>query len=144
MHAVEFGRWSLRGRWSRLVCVALVMLFGVSLCAASGNPPTISVEPASQTVVAGNPATFSVTASGDGALSYQWQYYSSSAGWVPFGAGTGTTSAVMTTNPAPAAANGMQFRVVVTNTLNGTTTTATSSTATLNVNSHLMVIVSRN
>jgi len=108
------------------------------------SPPTITVQPASQTVVAGNPATFSVTASGDGALSYQWQYLSSSAGWVAFGAGTGTASAVMTTNPAPAAANGMQLRVVVTNTLNGTTTTATSSTATLNVNSHLMVIVSRN
>src|SRR5204863_6741702 len=35
--------------------------------------PAITAPPASQTVVAGRPLMFSVTASGAGTLSYQWQ-----------------------------------------------------------------------
>lgn len=37
-------------------------------------PPTITVQPQSRTNVAGTPATFSVSASGSGLLSYQWQF----------------------------------------------------------------------
>jgi hypothetical protein len=36
-------------------------------------PPVITVQPQGLTVVAGNPATFTVTASGSGTLSYQWR-----------------------------------------------------------------------
>ena len=38
-----------------------------------GGAPTITAQPASQTVTAGQTATFSVTASGTAPLSYQWQ-----------------------------------------------------------------------
>ncbi len=40
--------------------------------ASSGSAPTITTQPASQSVVLGNSATFSVVASGTGNLSYQW------------------------------------------------------------------------
>ena len=39
---------------------------------SSGTAPTISMQPANQTVLVGNTATFSVTASGTAPLSYQW------------------------------------------------------------------------
>jgi len=38
------------------------------------NPPAITSQPASQTVIAGQGATFTVTASGTAPLSYQWRY----------------------------------------------------------------------
>jgi hypothetical protein len=38
----------------------------------AGVPPTIDVQPVSQTVAAGTDASFTVTASGTGPLSYQW------------------------------------------------------------------------
>jgi hypothetical protein len=39
---------------------------------ATGAVPVITVQPVSRSVVIGNPAPFSVTATGDGTLSYQW------------------------------------------------------------------------
>jgi hypothetical protein len=89
----------------------------------------ITTQPASQTVAAGSTATFSVTATGTGTLSYVWQYLSGSA-WKPFGAGTGQTSATMTTVATTPVFNGLQFRVVVTD---GYGISAISNTATLTV-----------
>ena len=41
---------------------------------AVGVAPSITAQPASQTVLAGSTATFSVTAAGTAPLSYQWQF----------------------------------------------------------------------
>jgi hypothetical protein len=53
-----------------------VAMLAVAGCKSStaGNPgaPTISTQPTNQTVTVGQTATFSVTASGDGTLTYQW------------------------------------------------------------------------
>jgi len=84
----------------------------------------------------GAKATFSVTATGNLPLTYQWQFLSG-ATWVNFGSGTGTTSATMTTNNATAGANGLQFRVVVTD---GNALTTTSNTVTLTVSNAAPVI----
>ena len=55
-----------------VLCCALLFAATIS-SRASGPPPTISVQPANQTVPNGGGVTFSVTASGNGsALSYQW------------------------------------------------------------------------
>ena len=94
------------------------------------SPPVITQQPTNQTVTLGSTATFSVAATGTATLTYQWQYLSG-ATWKPFLAGTGVTSAAMTTNATTAAANGFQLRVVVTN---GNGLTTTSNTATLTVN----------
>ena len=84
--------------------------------------PSITTQPVSQTVTAGQKATFSVTANGTAPLSYQWQKNATAIG--------GAASASYTTPPTAASDNGAQFTVVVSNSTGG----VTSSAATLTVN----------
>ncbi len=107
--------------------------FGVLVSNAAGStpsntatltvqvPPSITTQPANQTVIAGQVATFSVVASGTAPLSYQWQGNGSSI--------NGATSSSYTTPPTTAVDNASTFRVVVSNAVGN----ATSNTATLTV-----------
>jgi hypothetical protein len=85
--------------------------------------PTISTQPASQTVSSGQTATFSVVALGTAPLSYQWQKAGANIG--------GATAATYTTPATTSADNGSLFDVVVSNSLGS----VTSNSVTLNVNS---------
>jgi len=76
-------------------------------------------------VTLGNSATFSVTATGTGNLSYQWQQNSTNI--------SGATSASYTTPASSAGNSGSTFDVVVSNTASGATSSSTSSAATLTV-----------
>ncbi len=89
--------------------------------------PSITTQPANQTVTVGQTATFSVTATGTAPLSYQWQSNSGSG----FAAISGATSSSYTTPATTTANNGEQFEVVISNSLGN----ATSSAATLTVSS---------
>src|SRR5712671_1889579 len=89
---------------------------------ASTGAPTITAQPASQTVTTGQAAGFTVVATGTAPLSYQWQKNGVSIG--------GATSASYTTPATTTSDNGATFRVVVSNTAG----TATSGAATLTVN----------
>jgi fibronectin type 3 domain-containing protein len=91
----------------------------------TATAPTISQQPASQTVTTGQSATFNVTASGTGPLSYQWQKQVSGT-WTNL---SGATSASFTISSAQAADAG-QYRVVVANAAGS----ATSNTVALTVN----------
>ena len=71
------------------------------------SPPTITAQPANQTVDPGQTATFSVTATGTAPLSYQWQKGQAN---IP-----GATAATYTTPATAGADNGTSFRVIVTN-----------------------------
>lgn len=73
----------------------------------SGTAPTISTQPASQTVVAGSAATFTVVASGTAPLSYQWRRNGSSL--------AGATGAWYATPATTVADSGSTFDVVVSN-----------------------------
>ena len=84
--------------------------------------PTITTPPASQTIVQGNPVTFSVVAAGTGPLAYQWQRATTN---LP--GATGTSYSI----PSVALSDAASYRVVVTN-LAGT---VTSTAATLTVQS---------
>ncbi len=84
--------------------------------------PSITTQPASQTVTAGQTATFSVTATGTAPLSYQWQKNGTAI--------SGATSSSYTTPAETTSDNGAQFTVVVTNSVGS----VTSSAATLTVN----------
>src|SRR6267378_1809379 len=84
--------------------------------------PSITTQPASQTVTAGQTATFSVTASGTAPLNYQWL---KNGGVVSSG-----PSASYTTPTTIATDTGAQFTVAVSNSAGS----ATSSAATLTVN----------
>ena len=84
--------------------------------------PSITTQPASVTVTAGQTATFSVVASGTAPLSYQWQKNGAAI--------SGATSTSYTTPATATTDNGSKFVVVVTN----STGNATSAAATLTVN----------
>src|SRR5277367_6641206 len=86
----------------------------------SGTAPTITQQPASQTVIAGQSATFSVMATGTAPLAYQW-YVNSAA--------TGTNSSSLTIAAAAVTQTGAKIYVTVTNAAGS----ATSATVTLTV-----------
>ncbi len=81
----------------------------------------VSSQPSSQTICAGAPASFSVTASGTGPFTYQWRKNGSNIG--------GATSSTFSI-ASVAASNAGSYDVVIT----GSCGTATSSAATLTVN----------
>ena len=90
--------------------------------AATPVAPSITTQPANQTVNAGQTATFNVTAAGTAPLSYQWQENGANI--------TGATSAAYTTPVTTIADSGEQFRVAVSNSAGN----IMSGTATLTVN----------
>src|SRR5437879_222965 len=85
-------------------------------------PPTITTQPASQTVTAGQTATFSVTATGTATLDYQWQKNGVAI--------SGATTATYTTPPTTTADSRPHSPAIVTNTAGS----VTSNPATLTVN----------
>jgi hypothetical protein len=89
---------------------------------ASSAAPTITTQPANQTVTVGQAATFTVTATGAAPLAYQWQKNSVNI--------TGATSASYVTPATVSTDTGAKFDVIVSNSAGK----ATSSSATLTVN----------
>jgi glucose/arabinose dehydrogenase len=87
----------------------------------SNTAPAIVTQPVSQTVTAGQPVTFSVTATGTAPLSYQWQRNNANI--------TGATSASYSIANTQASHAGT-YRVIVSNAAGS----VTSSNATLTVN----------
>src|ERR1700676_88222 len=82
--------------------------------------PTITTQPASQTVTAGQTATFGVVAGGTAPLSYQWQKNGVNIG--------GATLASYTTPVTATTDSGSTFRVVVSNTAGSVTSNAATLT----------------
>jgi hypothetical protein len=89
---------------------------------ATAAAPTITAQPANQTVTVGQTATFSVTATGTAPLSYQWQKNNGDI--------SGATAASYTTPATVSGDNGAKFDVIVSNTAGS----QTSTMATLTVN----------
>lgn len=88
--------------------------------------PVIATHPVSQTIVAGNPVTFSVSANASaGVLSYQWR-----KGGMPIVGETASSCTV----PSVQASNAGSFDVLVTSSLSGVSLTTTSNAAVLSVN----------
>ena len=109
-------------------------LFSVTISNSVGNvtssnatltvnaPPSITTQPANQTVNPGQTATFTVVASGTAPLSYQWKRNGAAI--------SGATSTSYTTPVTTAADNGALFSVTVSNSVSN----VTSNNATLTVN----------
>src|SRR5581483_5358564 len=90
--------------------------------------PSVTTQPTSQTIIAGQSATFSVTASGTSPLTYQWQKNGASI--------SGANASSYTTPAETTADNGAQFAVVVSNSAG----TVTSNSVTLTVNAATQLI----
>jgi len=93
----------------------------------SGTRPSITAQPASQSIAVGHTATFKVVATGSAPLSYQWMKRGANI--------AGATSASYTTSAATSADNGSTFQVKIRNSAGQVTSTA----ATLRVTSTLAV-----
>ena len=87
-------------------------------------PPAITAQPTAQSIAAGASATFSVTATGTGTLSYQWKKNGTN-----ITGGTGATSNSYTTPAMSYAGNSAVYSVEVSNSAGS----VTSSSATLTV-----------
>ena len=86
------------------------------------SAPTITAQPISQTVEEGNPATFTITASGSD-LQYLWQKSADNGiSWIV--ADGAATEATYTTEAATTGMNGLQYRCVVWNSLGEITSNA--------------------
>src|SRR5882762_2520346 len=108
------------------MAVSLAGCSGLANSGGSGNgnhpvAPSIITQPANQSVIVGQPATFSISASGSAPLSYQWRKNSVNIG--------GATTASYTTPATVAGDNNAKFDVIVTNSVSS----VTSAQATLTV-----------
>src|SRR5216684_5399452 len=109
-------------------CFALIVINLAGCAGSTGSRvqshdslPLITTQPASQTLTAGQRATFTVVATGTAPLSYQWQKNSTNI--------TGATSSSYTTPATTTADNNSTFDVVVSNSAGS----VTSNTVTLTV-----------
>lgn len=118
------GLYACLRRFGALMGVALLSLLLVA-CGGDDGPtaPSISAQPASVTVKAGASASFSVTASGSGPLTYQWRRNGTNI--------AGATASTYTLSGVAATDTGAQFSVVVGN--EGGTVTSTAATLTVDV-----------
>jgi hypothetical protein len=82
--------------------------------------PSITTQPASQSVTAGQTASFSVTSSGAAPLNYQWSKNGAAI--------TGATSASYTTPATATSDSGSQFTVVISNSAGNVTSNAATLT----------------
>jgi IPT/TIG domain/Abnormal spindle-like microcephaly-assoc'd, ASPM-SPD-2-Hydin/Immunoglobulin I-set domain len=94
----------------------------------TATTPTITTQPASQSVIAGQTATFSVAATGTSPMTYQWKKNGTAI--------NGGTSSTYTTPSETTADNNAQLSVTVINSAGS----ATSSSATLTVNAATLVL----
>src|SRR5438876_8259815 len=119
-----------------LSLVLLVILLGIFSTGCSGlasttttgpaaTAPSITSQPGSQSVTAGQTATFSVSATGTAPLSYQWKKNGIAV--------NGASSSAYTTPATSSSDNGEQFTVVVSNSAGS----VTSSAAILTVNASI-------
>ena len=103
------------------------------------NPATLSIttQPSSQSVTEGNPAAFSVTATGSGTLNYQWQQSTNNGStWTDI---SGATSATYTIENTTTGMNGYQYRCAVTG--NGSSVTSNAATLTVTPKQYTLTVV---
>src|SRR5258708_24241344 len=106
-----------------MVTISLAGCSALSNTGAGTNPvaPSLTVQPVSVTVTAGQQAAFSVSASGTAPISYQWRKNTANI--------SGATAASYTTPATTMGDSGSKFDVVVRNSVGS----ITSSQATLTV-----------
>jgi len=105
-----------------LIVICCALATGLAACGgSSGMPPTITAQPQNQQVPQGQSATFTVAATGNSTLTYQWMENGMAI--------SGATSASYTTPPTTPADNHAQFSVAVSD----ASGSVTSNSATLTV-----------
>jgi PQQ-like domain len=107
-------------RASAIIAVLAFVILNWSCGGASNSQkpvaPSISTQPASKSVVVGQPASFGIVATGTSPLNYQWQKNGAAIT-------SAANSPTYTTPPAATSDTGAQFRVVVSNSAGQVTST---------------------
>src|SRR5258707_2727949 len=103
-------------------------LFRSLTVSAAAVAPSITTQPASQTVTAGQPAAFTVAATGAETLTYQWKKNGTAM--------SGATSSSYTTPATTSSDNGAQFTVTVSNSTGSVTSTAATLTVSASQEPH--------
>jgi hypothetical protein len=96
---------------------------------AAPSAPVVTLNPTSQTVMAGQTATFTASASGNPAPAVQWQV--STNGGSTFSNISGATGTTLTVNNATTGMNGTKYRAVFSNSAGTAPSTAATLTVTL-------------
>ncbi len=112
----------LVGRWRAAAAVALLLLLGA--CGGDDAPPAVApsivTQPQPVSVTAGQPASFSVGATGTAPLSFQWRRDGATI--------VGATAGSYTLSPTALTDNGAQITVVVSNSAGSVTSNAATLT----------------
>jgi hypothetical protein len=126
---------NLRILWSVLCFLPLGLFAGCNSSSGSNVPPptgtttnvapAITGNPSSQTVTAGQTATFTASAGGTPTPTVQWQMSANGGAFANIAAATSTT---LTLTATTASQNGNQYRAVFTNTAGNATTAAATLT----------------
>ncbi|MEO5881893.1 MAG: SMP-30/gluconolactonase/LRE family protein [Caldimonas sp.] len=130
--ARPFSSLGLRADLQRLVLSGLCLVMAACGGQADAPPPPetlpiVLTQPADESVVVGEVADFSVTATGAAPLAYQW---SSSVDGITFTTIGGATSPDYGTGPTVLSQSGSFFRVLVSNSLGSVTSSAARLTVT--------------
>ena len=96
--------------------------------AAASAAPTITTNPVSQSLIAGNTATFTATATGTPAPIVQWELSTNNGGG--FSTIAGATSTTLTVGSVTTSESGYEYEAVFTNSVGTATTTAATLTVT--------------
>ena len=118
---------SFRSALVALLCLALAGCGGDANPPLAETVPVVLTQPADQSTVVGNAASFSVAATGAVPLAYQW---ASSVDGIAFTAIAGATGTSYSTGATALSQSGSFYRVVVSNSLGSVTSSAARLTVT--------------
>jgi len=119
----------MKSRLLRIIVSVIILLVSRNISFAHTLPVVIITEPANQTVCAGSPVSFSVTATGTGVLTYQWR--KGTVNLIDTGSISGANTAILTFNPARVPDSAYDYNVVVTD-LSPSSETSTNASLTVN------------
>jgi hypothetical protein len=120
------------GEYLYALCGRYINRANIIIGSGVSTNPIIVSQPANQTITVGSNATFSITATGIGTLTYQWQRNNGSG----FSNITGATGNSYTLTNGQLSDNGSTFQCVVNSSTGGSTT---SGSASLTVNAATIV-----
>jgi len=119
----------MKSRLLRSIVLTIILNVFSNISFASALPVVIILQPTNQTVCAGSPVSFSVTATGTGVLTYQWR--KGTVNLIDTGSISGSNTATLTFNPARVPDSAYNYNVVVTD-LSPSSETSTNASLTVN------------
>jgi hypothetical protein len=96
-----------------IIIIIIITIFALLTPLVEGTCPTITTQPASQTVCAGSTAIFTVVASLNGGTGPTYQWQRSTNGGSSWSSLSGQTAATLTLTSVTTSMNGYQYRIVV-------------------------------